>query len=57
MKPTLIQNWKKINEDIIVLGNKYDYSVTDVESMIQGEHETIVVDFSEYKEREISRGE
>ena len=48
---------EKINEDIIVLGNKYDYSVADVESMIQGEHETIVVDFSKYKEREISRGE
>ncbi len=47
----------KIDEDIIVIGNKYDYSVADVESMIQGEHETIIVDFSEYKEREISRGE
>ena len=35
----------KIHEDIIVLGNKYPYSVEEVEKYIMGEHETIIVDF------------
>lgn len=36
----------KIHEDIIVIGNKHKYSVYDVEEHIEGEHETILVDFS-----------
>lgn len=35
----------RISEDIIVLGNKYDYTVEDIEEFIIGEHETILVDF------------
>lgn len=36
----------KIHEDIIVIGNKYIYSVEEIEKYIEGEHETILVDFS-----------
>lgn len=35
----------KIHEDIIVIGNKYSYSVEDIEKYIIGEHETILVRF------------
>ena len=36
----------KIHEDIIVIGNKYPYSVEDVEKYIESEYEIILVDFS-----------
>lgn len=36
----------KIHEDIIVVGNKYSYSVEEIEKYIEGEHEIILVDFS-----------
>lgn len=35
-----------IDADIIVVGNKYQYSIEEIEQKIKGEHETIVVDFS-----------
>nr|DAQ56215.1 MAG TPA: Fructokinase [Caudoviricetes sp.] len=35
-----------IEADIIVVGNKYDHSIEEIEQKIKGEHETIVVDFS-----------
>ena len=35
-----------IEADIVVVGNKYDYSIEEIESRIQGEHEIIYVDFS-----------
>lgn len=40
------ENLDKIHEDIIVIGNKYNYSVEQVEKYIEGEHETILVNFS-----------
>lgn len=36
----------KIHEDIIVIGNKYPYSVEEIEKYIEGEYEIILVDFS-----------
>lgn len=36
---------ERIPDDIIVLGNKYNYTVEDIEKFIIGEHETILVDF------------
>lgn len=35
-----------IEADIIVVGNKYDHSLEEIESKIKGEHEIIYVDFS-----------
>lgn len=35
-----------IEADIIVVGNKYEYSFEEIESKIKGEHEIIYVDFS-----------
>ena len=35
-----------IHEDIIVVGNKYNHSIEDIENHILDEHETIFVDFS-----------
>lgn len=34
-----------IEADIIVVGNKYDHSLEEIESKIKGEHEIIYVDF------------
>ena len=39
---------KTIEADIIVIGNKYGYSIEEIESRIQGEHEIIYVDFSKH---------
>ena len=36
-------------EDIIVIGNKYEVSIEEVEKRILGPHETIIVDFSSNK--------
>lgn len=35
-----------IEEDIVVVGNKYDHSLEEIKSKIKGEHEIIYVDFS-----------
>ena len=35
-----------IEADIIVVGNKYNHSLEEIESKIKGEHEIIYVDFS-----------
>lgn len=35
-----------IEADIIVVGNKYNHTLEEIEAKIQGEHETIYVDFS-----------
>ena len=35
-----------IEADIIVIGNKYNHSLEEIESKIKGEHEIIYVDFS-----------
>lgn len=35
-----------ITEDIIVLGNKYKFSIEEIENKIFGEHESIIVDFT-----------
>lgn len=40
------ENLDDINEDIVVIGNKYSYSIEQIENHIQGEHETILVEFS-----------
>lgn len=37
---------KEIEADIIVVGNKYNHSLEEIESKIKGEHEIIYVDFS-----------
>ena len=37
---------KELYQDIIVIGNKYNYSIDDIEKLIIGDHETIIVDFS-----------
>lgn len=37
---------ERILADIIVLGNKYNYTVEDVDKLVPYEHETIIVDFS-----------
>ena len=34
-----------INEDIVVVGNKYDHSMDEILAKIQGEHEVIFVNF------------
>lgn len=34
-----------ITEDIIVLGNKYNFNIEDIDNRIFGEHELIMVDF------------
>ena len=41
----------EINNNIIVIGNKYNYSVEEVEKHIAGEHETILVDFSKLEDK------
>lgn len=38
----------KIKESIIILGNKYNYSVEEINNKIFGEHELIVVDFNKF---------
>lgn len=35
-----------IVEDVIVLGNKYHFSIEKIDALIEGEHELIVVNFS-----------
>lgn len=40
------ENLDKIHEDIIVIGNKYSYSVEEVMKYIEGDCEIILVDFS-----------
>ena len=35
----------EINEDMIVVGNKYHFSLRDIRERIFGEHETIIVNF------------
>lgn len=37
---------EEIEADIIVVGNKYNHSLEEIESKIKGEHEIIYVDFS-----------
>ncbi|MEG2786415.1 MAG: hypothetical protein RR942_01250 [Romboutsia sp.] len=36
---------REIEEDIIVLGNKYSFSIEEIDSKILGEHELHIVDF------------
>ena len=40
----------EINDNIVVIGNKYNYSIEDIEKHIAGEHETILVDFSKLED-------
>ena len=35
----------RISEDMIVVGNKYHFSLRDIKERIHGEHETIIVNF------------
>jgi len=39
------ENIDQISDDIIVIGNKYPYTLEDIKSHIIGEHEVILVDF------------
>lgn len=39
-----------IIEDIIVIGNKYDYNVNDIASRLFGNPEIIIINFKKYKE-------
>lgn len=38
-----------MTSDIIVLGNKYNFSIKDIKNRLFGDIELIIVDFSEYK--------
>lgn len=38
----------EIKEDVIVLGNKYNCSIEEIENNIFGDHELIIVDFSKF---------
>lgn len=40
------ENLDKIHEDIVVIGNKYSYSVEEIMKYIEGDCEIILVDFS-----------
>jgi hypothetical protein len=44
---------QEICEDMIIVGNKYKFSLKDIKERIYGEHEAIVVDFKKYESEEI----
>lgn len=39
-----------ITQDVIVLGNKYKFTIEDINSKVFGDHELIIVDFNKYSE-------